>query len=160
MMSWLCFIFVFEHQTLPLTAASTHTRQLHGSRKLTNTLQAGRPEFIDKVDLLSEVRLGDRKGESEKVLQKRPHCITDIWSWLHCFGTYVLELGLFYLQAVTDLMTYISLIIRCSQDYEGVAWVYYDISFRVVLGNRNWSEVNTTLYLICFALRESHGGTQ
>ena len=46
-------------------------------------------EFIDMVDLLPEVRLSDRDGEAEKLLQKRPRCITDIWSWLHCFGTYV-----------------------------------------------------------------------
>ena len=39
-------------------------------------------EFIDMADLLPEVRLSDREGEAEKLLQKRPCCVTDIWSWL------------------------------------------------------------------------------
>ena len=49
--------------------------------------QVRRWEFIDMADLLPEVRLSDRDGESEKLLQRRPQCITDIWSWLHFFGT-------------------------------------------------------------------------
>ena len=43
-------------------------------------------EFINMADLLPEVRLSNREGELEKLLQKRPRCVTDIWSWLHCFG--------------------------------------------------------------------------
>ena len=57
-------------------------------------------EYVDMADLLPEVRLSDREGESEKVLQKRPRCVTDIWSWLHCFGTYTSVLGPFYPQAI------------------------------------------------------------
>ena len=37
--------------------------------------------------------------------------------------------------------------------YEGLAWVRYDMSFRrqaPASGNRNWSEVNSTLYSVCF----------
>ena len=105
------------------------------------------------ADLLPEVRLSDREGESEKLLQRRPQCVTDIWSWLHCFGTYILVLGPVYSQAIPELMAYMSLIIRCSQDYEGLAWVCYNMSFRcqaAASGNRNWSEVNSTLYSICF----------
>ena len=49
--------------------------------------QVRRWEFIDMADLFPEVRLSDRDGESENLLQRRPRCITDIWSWLHFFGT-------------------------------------------------------------------------
>ena len=121
------------------------------SSKLADRIR--RWEFIDMADLLPEVRLSDREGEAEKLLQKRPRCVTDIWSWLHCFGTYVSVLGPFYPQAIPELMAYMSLIIRCSQDYEGLAWVRYDMSFRrqaAASGNRNWSEVNSTLYSVCF----------
>ena len=116
-------------------------------------------EFIDMADLLPEVRLSDREGEPEKLLQRRPRCVTDIWSWLHCFGTYVSVLGPAYPQAIPELMAYMSLIIRCNQDYEGLAWVRYDMSFRrqaAASGNRNWSEVNSTLYSVCFT---GHEGT-
>ena len=63
------------------------------SSKLTK--QICRWEFINMTDLLSEVRLSDREGESEKLLQRRPWCVTDIWSWLHCFGTHVSVLAPF-----------------------------------------------------------------
>lgn len=44
--------------------------------------------------------------------------------------TYVSVLyGPFYPQAIPELMAYISLNICCSQDYEGLAWVRYDMSF-------------------------------
>ena len=51
-----------------------------------------------------------------------------------------------------ELMAYMSFI-QCNQDYKGLAWVHYDMSFHqqaAVSGNRNWSEVNSTLYSICF----------
>ena len=99
------------------------------------------------------------EGESEKLLQRRPRCVTDIWSWLYCFGTYVSVLASFYPEAIPELMAYMSLIIRCSQDYEGLAWVRYDMSFcrqAAASGNRNWSEVKSTLYSICFTA--NHGG--
>ena len=76
-----------------------------------------------------------------------------IWSWLHCIGTYVSGLSPFYLQAIPELMAYMSLIIRCSQDYEGLAWVHYIMSFQlqaVVSGNKSWLEVNSTLSSVCF----------
>ena len=119
-------------------------------------------EFINMADLLPEVGLSNREGESKKLLQKRPHWVTDIWSWLHCFGTYVSVLGPCYPQAIPELMAYMSLIIRCSQDYEGLAWVSYDnMSFRrqaAASGNRNWLEVNST-YCIQFVSPGNHGET-
>ena len=62
-------------------------------------------------------------------------------------------LGPLYPQAISKLMAYMSLIIQCSQDYEGLSWIHYDMSFchqAAASGNRNWSEVNSTLYSICF----------
>ena len=110
-------------------------------------------DFVDMADMLPEVRLGDREGEPEKLLPRRPRCVTDIWSWLHCYGTYVSVLGPSFPEAIPELMGYMSLIIRCSQDYEGLAWVWYDMAYRrqaAASGNRKWSEVNGTLYSVCF----------
>ena len=38
------------------------------------------------ADLLPEVRLSDREGESEKLLLRRPRCVTDIWSFYIALG--------------------------------------------------------------------------
>ena len=76
-----------------VTAASTHARSVRWSEempvssKLTDRTRCW--VFIDIADLLQAFRLSDREGESEKLLQKRSRCVTDKWSWLHCFGTYV-----------------------------------------------------------------------
>ena len=88
-----------------------------------------------------------------KSIQKKPRCVTDIFSWLQCFGTYVSVLGPVYPSAIPEMMAYMNLIVRCSQDYEGLAWVRYDMAFRrqaAASGNKRWSEVNSTLYAICF----------
>ena len=62
-------------------------------------------------------------------------------------------LGPAYPTAIPELMAYMTLIVRCSQDYAGLAWVRYDMAFRrqaAIAGNRKWSEVNGTLYVTCF----------
>ena len=109
-------------------------------------------EFVDMADLLPEVRLSTVENEG-KSIQKKPRCVTDIFSWLQCFGTYVSILGPVYPSAIPEMMAYMNLIVRCSQDYEGLAWVRYDMAFRrqaAASGNKRWSEVNSTLYAICF----------
>ena len=150
--TWSCLGAEPSLSQLPQRTQGVYVRAGNSpvSSKLADWIR--RWEFIDMADLLPEVRLRDREGKSEKLLQKRPRCVTDIWLWLHCFGTYMSVLGPFYLQAIPELMAYMSLIIRCSQDYEGPAWVCYDMSFQhqaAASGNRNWSEVNSTLYSVC-----------
>ena len=64
---------------------TTHTQGVYvgaGNSPVSSKLadHIRRWEFIDIADLLPEVRLNDREGEPEKLLQRRPHCVTDIWS--------------------------------------------------------------------------------
>ena len=111
-----------------------------------------RREFVDMAKLLPEVRLsgGESKG---KLLQRKPRCVTDIITWIQCFGAYVSVLGPAYPTAIPEFMAYMTLIVRCSQDYAGLAWVRYDMAFRcqaAIAGIRKWSEVNGTLYVTCF----------
>ena len=50
-------------------------------------------------------------------------------------------------------MAYLITITRVSQDFTGVAWVRYDTAFRrkaANMGNRKWSQINPSLYSICF----------
>ena len=88
------------HQNFSVTAASTHTSSIRraGNSSVSSKLadQIRRWEFTDMADLLLEVRLSNREGELEKLLQNRPRCVTDIWSWLNYFGMYVSVLGPFY----------------------------------------------------------------
>ena len=109
-------------------------------------------ELVDMADLLPEVRLSTAESEG-KSIQRKPRCVTDIFSWLQCFGTYVSVLGPVYPSAILEMMAYMNLIVLCSQDYEGLAWVRYDMAFQrqaATSGNKRWSEVNSTLYAICF----------
>ena len=50
-------------------------------------------------------------------------------------------------------MSYMSFIIRVSQDYSGLEWVRYDAAFRrpaALTGNKQWSVVNSSLFAINF----------
>ena len=53
----------------------------------------------------------------------------------------------------SGIMAYMSTIVRVSQDFSGLAWVRYDAGFRrqaALTGNWSWSQINATLYNLCF----------
>ncbi len=53
-------------------------------------------------------------------------------------------------------MTYQTLIIKASRDFEVIGWVQYDRAFRrqaAVTKDLHWSKINTMLYSVCFAGR-------
>ena len=57
---------------------------------------------------------------------------------------------------VPELMAYMGIIVRVSQDYEGLGWVRYDSTFRrqaALSGNKKWSVVNGTLFTMNFSDR-------
>ena len=75
---------------------------------------------------------------------------------LQCFTTYVAVLGPHDPPMIPEMMAYLRLIVQVSQDFEGLAWVRYDVAFRrqaALTGNRKWSAINTTLYSMCFTGR-------
>ena len=58
-----------------------------------------------------------------------------------------------YHGVVPELMAYLVTITCVSQDFSGLAWVRYDAAFRrqaAITGNRKWSQINPSLYSICF----------
>ena len=79
--------------------------------------------------------------------------MTDIFTWIHYYTSYVSVLASRYHGVVPELMAYLVTITRVSQDFSGLAWVRYDAAFRrqaTITGNRKWSQINPSSYSICF----------
>ena len=111
-------------------------------------------EYVDMGEMLPEFWMGkEEEAASKKGQSRRSRKVTDIFTWLQCYATYVSVLGPHAPEAIPELMAYMATIIRVSQDYQGLAWVRYDAGFRrqaALTGNRLWSRVNSTLYTVCF----------
>ncbi len=127
--------------------------------KLVNKIR--RWEFIEMGELLPEFWVGPKEAEGDVGKEKRgrqSRKVTDVLTWLQCFGTYVAVLATHEPTIVPELMAYMGLIIRVSQDYEGLGWVRYDSAFRrqeALSGNKKWSAVNGTLFTMNFSGRAS-----
>ena len=82
--------------------------------------------------------------------------MTDIFTWLQCYGAYVSTRATAAPELIPELMAYMATIVWVSQDFEGLAWVRYDVAFRrqaALTGNTRWSTINPTLYTMCFSGR-------
>ena len=54
---------------------------------------------------------------------------------------------------IPEFMGYMGTIVCASQDFAGLAWVTYDMAFgrqAALMGNRQRSQLNRSLYSICF----------
>ena len=59
-----------------------------------------------------------------------------------------------YPQMVPKLTAYLATIVKCSRDFEGVAWAQYDRAYRRQMAQTKdpqWSKLNPTLFSLCFA---------
>ena len=96
------------------------------------------------------------EGEEKKPHLRKPKQVTDFHTWLQCFAIYCSILGSQDPSWFPELMAYIITITRVSQDFTCLAWVRYDSAFRrqaAITGNRKWSQINPSLYSICFTGR-------
>ena len=103
----------------------------------------------------SSHREEDIEGKHE-VKVRRSRKVTDIFTWLQCFGSYVSVRAQHTPSLIPELMAYMAAIVRVSQDYAGLAWVRYDAAYQrqaALTGNTHWSTINSTLYTICFTGR-------
>ena len=113
-------------------------------------------EFIEMSEMLPEFWTQARFDEAESkppVARRRRRQVTEIFTWVQCFCTYVSVLSSKSPEVVPELMAYLVTITRVSQDFSGLAWVRYDAAFRrqaAITGNRRWSQINPSLYSICF----------
>lgn len=115
-------------------------------------------EYIEMSEMLPEfwTQTKSDEAESKPAAARRRRQVTEIFTWIQCFCTYVGVLGGKHPESVPELMAYLITITRVSQDFAGVAWVRYDAAFRrqaAITGNRRWSQINPSLYSICFTGR-------
>ena len=112
-------------------------------------------EYVDMGELLPEFWV-DAREQSDVRREVRPRQgrkVTDIFTWLQCYSTYVAVRVPKAPLLAPEFMTYQATIMRASQDYAGLAWVRYDAAFRrqaALTGNTRWSVINTTIYTMCF----------
>ena len=85
--------------------------------------------------------------------QHQPRRIMDILTWIQSFAIYVSIRAAHDPSLTSELMAYIYMIVKASQDIGGTSWVNYDTVFRrqaAATGTTAWSRVNGTLHHICF----------
>ena len=114
-------------------------------------------EYVEMGELLPEFWIGSKAEEGEvKIRTRQGRKVSDIFTWLQSYGLYVAVLAPNKPQVIPELMAYMGLILRVSQDYEGLGWVRYDSAFRrqaALTGNKKWSVVNATLFAMNFSGR-------
>ena len=146
--------------TLAVLVSDPETDALRSAETLMGSKSAGTPKPPSGVcmgDGLSPVPAKlvakIRRGEFVEMGELLPEFNGDILTWLQCYGMYVSVLAPSQPDLIPKLMSYMSLIIRVSQDYSGLAWVRYDAAFRrqaALTGNKRWSVVNSSLFAINF----------
>ena len=122
--------------------------------KLVEKIQ--RLEFVDLADLLRdnlEVQRRSVATESTQSTRNKRREITDLLSWVSCFGAYAAVLTAKYPGLSKQLWAYQTMIVREARRCGGNGWLAYDSYFRQqVAGNSSadWSHLNTSLYAVTF----------
>ena len=108
-------------------------------------------EFVEMADFMPEAWLLDESA-MEAQLRCQPGPVTAILQCIQCFATFASTLSTAYPGTTAELMAFMACIVRCHQDYEGPAWVLYDLAFRrrpEMTKDLKWSVVNTSLFNLC-----------
>ena len=107
-------------------------------------------EFIELGELLPEFWTvkGEDGEPSRETKAQRTRKVTNIFTWLQCFGTYVSVRATKAPHLVPELMAYMTTIVRVNQDYVGLAWVRYDVAFSRQAALTN--NISDELYTMCF----------
>lgn len=89
-------------------------------------------EYIEIAEILPEFWSGPKSDEEDpkRPLHRRPRQVTDIFTWINCYASYVSVLSGCFEESVPELMAYMVTITRVSQDFSGLAWVTFNVSFR------------------------------
>ena len=114
-------------------------------------------EFVEMRDLMPETWMREEEESARNTLclpRRKSAPVTDILQWLQCFSAMVGVLSQKFPRMVPELMAYQAVIIKCSRDFDGLAWAQYDRAYRrqaALTKDLRWSRLNPTLYSLCFA---------
>ena len=115
--------------------------------------------FVEMRDLMPESCLRDDEEVAKNALslpRRKSPPLTNIMLWVQCFAGMVGVFSTQYPQVVPELMAYMATIVKCSRDFEGVAWSQYDRAYSRQMAQTKdlrWSRLNPTLFSLCFAVR-------
>jgi hypothetical protein len=124
-------------------------------------------EYIDLAELLPtntthDATLPDADAQRFaffpgcEVIRHRRRQVENVLQWTQCFTTYVAAMAQQYPEVVGGMIAYLQLIVKASQQYDGLYWRSYDTHFRVnaaATGNRDWARMDTDLYTRFFTGR-------
>ena len=104
--------------------------------------------FVEIRDLMPESWLRDDEEVAKNVLSL-PRML-----WVQCFAGMVGVFSTQCPQVVRELMAYMATIVKCSRDFEEIAWALYNRAYRRQMAQTKdlrWSWLNPTLFSLCFA---------
>ena len=105
-------------------------------------------------ELLPEYWSNPTNTEGGPKLERMKAKSQQITVWAQCFALYVSVLAQSYPEYVSDLMAYMCMIIRASQEHEEPAWVAYDTAYRqqaAATQKKDWSKINPSVFPLCFS---------
>lgn len=90
-------------------------------------------EFVEMGELLPEFLVSQREDNLEGKREQRGRRswkVTNILTWVKCFGQYAIVWSQHAPHRFPELMAYMGAIVTVSQQYAGLAWMRYDSAFR------------------------------
>ena len=127
-----------------------------------------RLEFVDMAELLrdnidAERRQGrQREAAGVPAKQQQRREVSDILSWIQCFGIYVSVVASKFPERVSRMLAYQTTLVREARRCGGGGWSAYDTAFRQQATTNkecDWSKLNSSLYPMTFygsGHREGH----
>ena len=94
--------------------------------KLARKVRAG--DYVKMEEFLPEV--GTLEDDVPKLKRLCSRRVSDIFTWLQCFGVYISIRGMQSPETIPELMAYMTTIIRVNREYSGSEWRNYDMLFR------------------------------
>ena len=95
-------------------------------------------EYIEMFEILPESWRLEMEASTPAGHGKRPRRgpITDIQVWCECYAVMAAALSAAYPLKAPHLFAYMRSIVRASRNFEGTAWVSYDMSYRRAAANK------------------------
>ena len=127
--------------------------------KLLSRIQRG--EYVDMAELLRDNLEAQRRSSSQPAScsstgsnpSRSRREISDLLSWVQCFGIYIAVVTSKQPERMRQLMAYQTLMVREARRCGGKGWLAYDSYFpQQAVGDdkADWSRINQSLYAVTF----------